>query len=188
MRWLCWLFLACSLLTGCADVAMSGAQAVYNRRSIQNNLSDNYAVLQAYRALHKDESTFAGTNINVTVFNNEILIAGQVPRPWQRVKASVLLKRETGITEVYNQLQVSNPTSSLTHLSDIWITTKVKAKLIASDDLEASLFKVVTENGTVYLMGIVPPSQADAAVEIARETEGVSKVVRVMKYVRICRV
>ncbi len=187
MRWV-GLFLLVFYLTGCADVAMSGAQAVYNRHSIQNNLSDQYAVLQAYRALHKDESTFAGTNINVTVFNNEILLAGQVPRPWQKVKASMLLKRETGIDEIYNQLQVSNPTSSLTHLSDIWITAKVKAKLIASDDLEASLFKVVTENGTVYLMGIVPPSQAEAAVALASETEGVSRVVKVMKYIRICKV
>lgn len=166
---------------------MSGAQVVYNRHHIQKNLSDQYATLQAYQAINHDNDIFENTNIAITTFNNEMLIAGQVPKQYQKRKVEVLVKNATDVGEIHNALTISNPSSSLTRMSDAWITAKVKAKMLASDDLDASLIKVVTENGVVYLMGVVPPSEAQAAVTLASETQGVSRVVKVFKYIRISR-
>lgn len=174
-------------LQGCADVAVSGAQAVYNRHSIQKNINDQYTTLQAYHALKKDTRIYDHSNIAIATFNGEVLLAGQTPEIWQRVKAEKLVRQTTEAREVHNLIAIANPSSSLTRMSDVWITTKVKAKLIASEDLDASQIKVVTENGTVYLMGIVSPSEAQAAVILASETDGVHRVVKVFKYMRITK-
>lgn len=181
------LMMAILLLQGCADVAMSGAQVVYNRHSITKNLSDQYTTLQAYKALKKDNQLFEASNISIATYHGEVLLAGQAPEAWQRFRAEQLVKQLPDVSEVHNQIDVANPSSSLTRMSDAWITTKVKAKLLASEDLDATQVKVVTENGTVYLMGTVQPSEAQAAVELANDTDGVSRVVKIFKYMRITR-
>ena len=66
--------------------------------------------------------------------------------------------------------------------SDAWITTKIKSQMLATEDLKSGSIKVVTENGTVYLMGIVKHEQADIAVDIARQVSGVQKVVKIFQY------
>jgi osmotically-inducible protein OsmY len=174
-------------LQGCADMAMSGAQAVYNRRSLQKNMGDQYITLQAYKALNRNRDFFDGTNISITTYNRDVLLAGQVPEVEQRKKAEALIKFIPNINEIYNSLDVSGTSSTLIRMSDAWITTKIKAKLLASDDVDGTQIKVVTENGTVYLMGILSPSEADAAFELASETDGVNHVVKFVKYMRITK-
>ena len=181
------LLLMIFFLQGCADVAVSGAQAVYNRHSIQKNISDQYTTLQAYQALNSEGNTFKDTNIAISTYNNELLLAGQVPEAWQRSRAEEVIKRVTDVDEVHNLLAIASPSSALTRMSDTWITTKIKAKLIASEDADASQVKVITENGTVYLMGIVRPSEAQAVIDLASNTDGVRSVVKVFKYIRISR-
>lgn len=182
------LALVVCFLQGCADVAVTGAQAVYNRHSIKKNFNDQYTTFKAYQALKKDKILFSETNIAIATFNGQVLLAGQTPASWQRNKAEQLIRRALdGKDEIFNLIIIANPSSSLTKMSDAWITAKVKSKLIASEDLDATQIKVVTENGTVYLMGILPPSEAKAAIELARETDGVSSVVKIFRYIHISR-
>ena len=77
---------------------------------------------------------------------------------------------------------IQGPTSSLTRTSDSWITAKVKSQMLANQDLKSGSIKVVTENGDVFLMGIVSRDQADIAVDIARQVSGVQKVVKIFQY------
>jgi osmotically-inducible protein OsmY len=181
------LLAMCLLLQACTNVAMTGAQAVYNHHSLQKNFSDQYTTLQAYQEFNKHGDLFKGTNITVSTFNGEVLLAGQVPTMRQRFRAEQIVKSLPNVDEVHDVLAISNPTSTLTRVSDIWITTKVKTKLLASDDVDATQVKVVTENGTVYLMGILKPSEAQAAVDVAIDTDGVNSVVKIFKYMRISR-
>lgn len=180
------LFLATFIVAGCVNVAVTGAQTVYNRHSISKSISDQYATLQAYQKIMKD-SHLNNTNIEISTYNNEMLIAGQVPYPSQRAKVDKIAREIPEVKRIYNLVQIANPSSSLTRLSDTWITAKIKSKLIASNDVDGSNIKVVTENGTVYLMGILPPEQAKAAVDIASDTAGVESVVKIFSYVRISK-
>lgn len=169
-------------LVACSDVAVTGAQMVYNRRSIENNVTDQYRAKRIYQALYLKSDDFNNANITVAVYNNELLLAGQVPEAWQRTKAEELAKKAAAVSEVHNLIAIASPASSLTHMSDAWITTKVKTNLIASSEVDASKVKVVTENGTVYLMGVLPLAEANKAAEIASNTGGVQSVVKVFSY------
>lgn len=181
------LFLLFCALTACSDIAMTGAQVVYNRRSLQNNFTDHYLTREAYQALYMRSREFKDAHISIATYNGEILLAGQAPNQWQKDKAVDIVKNIPNTKGVYNLIAVSNPTSTITRMSDAWLTAKVKAKLIASNEVDASRIKVVSENGTVYLMGILPKEEATAAAKIASLTEGVQSVVKVFSYMNITK-
>lgn len=189
MRTWQWIFFLMVLgqLESCSSVAMSGASAVYNHRSIKKNLSDQMITYQAYRAMSHDGRLLANSNISIATFNNEVLLAGEAPSSAQKNAAEAIVKSIPNVSHVYNLVKIESPSSSLTRMSDAWITAKIKAKMIASDDIDATQIKVVTENGTVYLMGILPPEEASAAVEIASQTDGVGSVIKVFSYIKISK-
>ncbi len=174
-------------LQGCLNMATTGAQAVYNRHSIQKNVTDQYITMQAYQALYFKTDQFKNANVAISTYNNEVLLAGQVPFSWQKTEAERIVKQIADVNTVYNLISIESPSSTLTRVSDAWITTKIKTKLLASDDIDVTQIKVVTENGTVYLMGILRPEEADAAVDVARYTEGVQSVVKIFSYMNISK-
>ncbi|TAK78442.1 MAG: BON domain-containing protein [Gammaproteobacteria bacterium] len=174
-------------LQGCIFVvgAAAGAAAVavvYDHRTIANTLQDNNLANRILEKLHgvpvlRDES-----HVEVTVFNNVVLLTGEVPSPEARQQAEEITRAVPDVGKVYNQLTVQGPTSALTRTSDSWITTKVKSLMLANEDLKSGSIKVMTENGVVYLMGMVSRQQADIAADIARQVSGVQKVVKVFQY------
>ncbi len=181
------IFLAFMFLQACMDVAVSGAQAVYNRNSIQNFLNDHYINIKTNQAIFWKSDDFKESNISINTFNNNVLLTGQTPSPSLQKKAGDITKKIPGVDEVYNFIEISTPTSAIVQLSDSWITSKIQAQLIANNDINPDKIKIVTENGTVYLMGIVPPEQAEIATDIARTTSGVQNVVRLFLYVKITK-
>ena len=183
------MIISALLLQGCMSAAVTSAQTVYNRHGIEKNLRDQYITLQAHRRLEIDNQKreFENANITVATYNGDVLLTGQVPETWQRERAGEIVKAIPNVKRVFNLLKIASPSSTLVRLSDVWLTAKVKAKMIASNDLDGSQIKVVSENGTVYLMGIVPPKEADVAVDIASSTEGVAEVVKMFSYMIITR-
>lgn len=180
-------FFTLSCLQGCVNVATTSAQAIYNHHSIEKNLNDQYITMQAYKALSIDNDQFKNANISTATYNGEMLLVGQAPEAWQRTKAEEIVKKIEDVQHVYNLVTIANPSSTLTKISDTWITAKIKAKLIASGDVDGSQVKVVTENGTVYLMGILQPDEAQAAIDLASNTDGVGSVVKIFSYVSITK-
>lgn len=175
------------LLQACVSAATTGAQAVYNRHSLQNNVNDQLTTVRINQALNFKTNDFRDANIDVATYNKEVLLVGQVPQAWQKEKAEQIAKSVPDVGKVYNLLSVAPPSSGLIRASDAWITSKIKARFIASNDLDATQIKVVTENGTVYLMGVLKPEEADAAVELARTTDGVQSVVKMFSYIHISK-
>lgn len=172
-------------LSGCVNMATTGASAVYNRHTIQKNINDQWITMQVYHTMRYKTDAFKNANIAITTFNNELLLAGQAPEEWQKSKAEEIARRVSGLKKIHNFIDIGSPSSTLTRVSDSWITTKVKSRLIASDDVDATQVKVVTENGTVYLMGTISPAAARTAVDIAKNTSGVKKVIKVFSYIHI---
>jgi osmotically-inducible protein OsmY len=118
-------------------------------------------------------------HINVTSYNRQVLLTGEVPSQKDKDYANQLVSQVDNVRAVVNELVVG-PTSSLSDRSmDTLISGKVKASMVDSKDIFASAFKVVTERGTVYLMGRVTQREAQRASDLARQVSGVKKVVRI---------
>lgn len=171
------------MLTACAyNAAVSGAQVVYNRHNIKKNLNDSLTTIQANQALDNYGNTFKDTHLTIATFNDSVLLAGQVPNIKQKEQIEQIIRPVVGNRTIYNFLEIANPSSSLVRSSDSLITGIIKSRLIAIDEADPTQIKVVTENGTVYLMGVVQPRQAEIAVDVAKETSGVQRVVKIFSY------
>ena len=125
----------------------------------------------------------ADANINVTSFDGIVLLTGQVSSADLISMASAQVEPLRNVRKVHNELTVAGKTSLLSRTNDTWLTTKVKSALSAAESTDASRIKVVTENGVVYLMGLLTRAEADAAVDIARDIQGVQKIVKVFEYI-----
>jgi len=120
------------------------------------------------------------THVNVTSFNRSILLTGEVPEDARKTEIEKLAQGAgNNVRNITNELQVGAPSSMSARANDSYITTKVKGRLLDSNKVNPIHVKVVTEAGVVYLMGIVTEQEANDAVEVARNTGGVVKVVRI---------
>lgn len=172
----------CIFVAGAA-IGAAGIAVVYDHRKLEAVMQDQ-DIGNAVIAKLKATPDFynQGTHINVTCFNRIVLLTGETTTKTLRDDASNLAQNVSGVKRVYNEIIVKGPTSPLTRASDTWITTKIKTEMLATQDLKSSTIKVVTENGTVYLMGIVSHAQADMSVDIARQVAGVQKVIKIFQY------
>lgn len=174
-------------LQGCIFVvgAAAGAAAVasvYDHRTISKTLDDTKLANQVFEKIGRNPGLRNDCHIEVTAFNGVVLLTGETPTQDYRTQAEDIARSVPNVSRVYNQITIQGPTSSLSRTSDSWITAKIKSQMLANEDLKSGSIKVVTENGTVYLMGIVKQSQADIAVDIARQVSGVQKVVKIFEY------
>ena len=181
-------FVRCLILLGlmsqlfaCAVVAVGGAAAatgtaVVDRRTTGTLVEDQTIEIKAIKAIHNDAELNEQAHMNITSYNTVVLITGETPTDAMRQRAMELVKAVDKVTHVYNELTIAAPSSITSRGSDSIITTKVKTKMFANSDVSGVQFKVVTEKGVVYLMGIVSHAESEIATEIARQTGGVQKV------------
>lgn len=121
-------------------------------------------------------------HVNVTSYNRNVLLTGEVPVAESKSKAENLVKEITNTRSITNEITVGPKSTIGSRSNDSYITSKIKTKFVTENKFPANYVKVVTENGVVYLLGIVTNKEADDAVEIARNTDGVTKVVKVFEY------
>ena len=184
-RWFI-LFFMIPYLLGCAITAAgSGAAAIatLDRRTAGTIIEDQTIELKAYESIRTNEELAKKTHINITSYNTAVLITGESPLDEMRQEVISLVTAVEKVTHVYNEINIAAPSSMVSRSSDVYITTKVKAKLFADKILNGLTIKIVTEKGVVYLMGIVNHQEAEIATNIARETGGVQKVVKLFQYI-----
>jgi len=121
-------------------------------------------------------------NIGVTSFNRFILLTGQAPTEEIKQDISVLVLEVSGTRNVQNEIVVGSSSSAMTHASDALLTSRVKGRLSQNKDVGASHVKVVSESGSVFLMGLVTRSEAESAAQTAATTSGAQRVVKVFEY------
>lgn len=172
----------CVFIVGAAAGA-AGVAVVYDHRKIEKIILDQKIAHRINEKIANIRGLQGNGRISVTCFNQVVLLTGQVTNSMQRQQAEDIAHNMPEVTRVYNQITLRAPISSLTQASDSWITTKIKTQMLATKGLESSTIKVLTENGTVYLMGIVTRAQADTTVDIARQISGVQRVVKIFQYV-----
>ncbi len=123
-------------------------------------------------------------HVNVTSFNRNVLLTGEVPSVDAREEVERLVKGVENVQRVTNELVVGSPASYTSRSNDTLITSRVKGRFMDAGKFQVNHVKVVTEDSVVYLLGMVSPAEAEDAVEIARSTSGVRKVVKVFEYHR----
>ena len=171
------------LLAGCPVILAGGGvaavSAIEDRRTSGTMLDDDSIETQVRRALR--ERYGDNTHVNVTSFNRSVLLTGEVPEEARRAEIEKIVQAIGNVRGITNDLQVSAPSSLGARANDSLITTKVKGRLLDSNKVNPIHVKVVTEAGVVYLLGIVTDQEATDAVEVARHTGGVIKVVRIFE-------
>ena len=120
---------------------------------------------------------------NVTSFNRNVLITGEAHDEALKAKAESIVKGLENVRNVTNELAVGMISSISARTNDAYLTSKVKTRMVTENRFPANYVKVVTENSVVYLMGMVTRKEGDDAVDIARSTDGVTKVVKVFEYI-----
>ena len=175
------------MLSGCAELAVvtvagSGYLAYQDRRTIGTIIEDENIEQKANYRLGMDEELYDSAHISIVSFNNNVLVVGQAPTGKLKGKIDTILKKIPKIQRVYNEVRLSAPSSSLTRASDLWLTSKVKSNLYIAKYVKANRIKVITENGEVFLMGIVTKNEGQKVTEIVRSIGGVQKVIEVFEF------
>ncbi len=173
-------------LSACAPLVVGGAAVTalvaVDRRTSGAQLDDQGIELRASNRL-KDELGDAHARYAISSYNRRVLLTGEASSEAVKTKITQIVTGVENVREVINELGVTNSPSLKERASDTLITGRVKASLVDAKDLSASAFKVVTERGTVYLMGRVTQRESDRATDIARNTQSVSRVVRVFEII-----
>ncbi len=123
------------------------------------------------------------SRIVVVSFNGNVLLAGQVASEDLKAQAGNIADQVRHVRHVHNELQVFGNNSFLARTNDTWLTSKVKSRLLVNGDAPGWRTKVVTENGVVYLMGLLSRDEAEAVVSQVQKVYGVQKIVKIIEYI-----
>ena len=135
----------------------------------------------SYVNLKQADEGFKDSHLVVVSYNGSVLLAGQVPSNELRNLAPEVVRMVRNVKRIYNELQVAGNTSPIVRSNDAWITAKIKTALFANREVQGYRTKVVTENGVVYLMGLVSRAEAARIADVASATYGVQKVVQLFE-------
>jgi osmotically-inducible protein OsmY len=180
------LFLALALLAlqGCIEMAAVGVGAAalgYEDRRTTGTLIEDEGI--ELRATNRVSERFGDkVHVNITSYNRSVLVTGEVPDAKAKEEIEKIIQTVPSVRGVTNDLQVAGGASLTSRASDSGITGRVKARFLDASKFSALHVKVVTEASVVYLLGIVTETEANEAVELARTTGGVRKVVKVFEY------
>ena len=172
-------------LSACAPIMMGGAVMgtlmATDRRTSGMQVEDEGIELRGANRIR--ENLGERGHVNVTSYNRQVLLTGEVPNAQDQQLVEQILSKVENVRSVVNELGVQENTSLSQRSSDSLVTGKVKASMVDAQDLFANSFKVVTERGTTYLMGRVTQREANRATDLVRSIEGVKKVVRVVEII-----
>lgn len=177
------------LLQGCAAMVVGGAattaMVAHDRRTTGTMVEDQSIELKAYDRLAQDEEIKQGSRINVTSYNKMVLLTGQASSEAIRGKAEQLVSQVEQVRRVVNEIEIGSTASFGEHSRDVALTAEVKLKLsnVKLPDFDSLRVKVVTERGSVYLMGLLTREEAKAVTDVVRYISGVRRVVKVFEYI-----
>ncbi|HLX22184.1 MAG TPA: BON domain-containing protein [Usitatibacter sp.] len=182
-KFLALLFLgACAAtLPGCFPVVVAGAGTAVvmanDRRTTGAQVEDENIELKIAQL------DLGKSHVNATSYNAKVLLTGEAYDEATRASIEEKVRKIPSVKEVVDELQVAGNSSYAARSNDTLITSNVKTRMVNNPRFNVLHIKVVTEANTVYLMGLVTPEEGDAAVEVARNTSGVSRVVKVFEYI-----
>jgi osmotically-inducible protein OsmY len=178
-------FLAALQLSACAPLmfggVVGGAMVASDRRTTGIQVEDEGIEQRSASAIR--ENFGSKEHINITSYNRQVLITGEVSNDTVRSQVEQLIGRVQNVRAVVNELAIGSASTVGDRSNDVLLVAKVKASMVDTEDVFANVFKVTSERGTVYLMGRVTQREAKRATEVVRGVSGVKRVVRVLEYI-----
>lgn len=181
------LTLSCLMLQGCAAVVVGAgvgaATAAHDRRTLGTQVDDKTVSARLSAQISQNKALDDYTNVNVHVFNGVALLVGQAPNDDLKRQAQQAAQQVKNIKKLHNQIRIGSPIPASTSTNDVWLASKVKASLIADKRIDGLHINVAVEDSEVFLMGLVSEAEATTAVDIARNVNGVARVVKAFEYI-----
>jgi osmotically-inducible protein OsmY len=165
-------------------LALTLALAGCGNRSVGNKIDDQFIAPEVSTNVARAhiDLTSPTSHIVVTSYNGVVLLAGQTPRSDLKAMAEQAARRVNNVSKVHNELQVLRPTSLLVRSNDSLLTSRIKTQMIADSAVPGTRIKVITENGIVYMLGLVSQAEATHATNLVQSVSGVQKVVKLFQY------
>lgn len=181
------LALVFASLQGCLATAVVGGAAVATKvatdpRTTGRQVDDEVLEEKVAYNLNKDDELKEDARLNVVAYNGKVLLIGQAPNDAAKEQAKNIAAGVEGVEMVYDEIRIGEKIGVMQVTQDGWITTKIKSQLFANSEVKATDVKVITENGEAFLIGKLSNTQADAAANVARNVNGVKRVVKVITY------
>jgi len=174
-----------SSLQGCiavvAGAAVSGAVATADRRTLGAQTEDKSISVKAETTMGNITGDLG--HVNVNSYNRKVLLTGEVRDEAMKRAVENHVRSISNVENVINELEIAGPSSYTSRSSDALITSKVKISLADKKTVSATSFKVVTERGNVYLMGLVTQREGNIAADVAKGVSGVMRVVKIFEYI-----
>jgi|TARA_B110000908_G_scaffold163949_1_gene211209 osmotically-inducible protein OsmY len=185
-RWLVKIIFCIFMLAGCTEIihvtTEEPIKSAPEEISLGTDIDDWEIETLIGVNIKKSSPELEKAHININSYNRVVLLTGQAPSPEARSLAARVANSYRGVRLVHNDISVSGPTSFISRTNDAWLSTKVKTKLMAHEEIKSSSIKVVTENGVVYLMGLISREKGKIAIQITSETGGAVRVVSALEY------
>jgi len=180
------IFLSQALLSSCCaplfvSGAATGAVVAADRRTSGTIVDDKGIEIKAFHALSNNNELWKKAHITAISYNNVLLLVGQAPTEALKLEAEHAVDNIPKVRTVYNEITIGQPISMKKRGHDTWISTQMKARLVSSKDIHPTQVKVLTENGTLYLMGILTPAEEDEAVRLAKSIKGVNSIIKMFE-------
>ncbi|OYT91623.1 MAG: transporter [Burkholderiales bacterium PBB3] len=170
-------------LSGCLPLVIGGAvmggMVATDRRTSGTYVEDEGIELKAAARIR--ERLGERVHINVTSYNRQVLLTGEAPTAEDKQLIEQVVAQVENVRNTVSEISILGNSTLTQRSSDAVVTGRVKAKLLDAKDLFSNSFKIVTERGTVYLMGRVTQREANRATEIITATQGVQRLVRVLE-------
>jgi len=172
-------------LSGCfgliVGAGVAGAVSAVDRRTLGAQTEDKSITVKA--ELKMRQVVGDAGNVNVTSYNRRVLLTGEVRDEAMKAAAEREVRAIENVVSVINELDISGSSSYTSRSNDALITTKVKTSLVDMKTVSANSFKVTTERGVVYLMGVVTQREGNIAADVAKGVSGVRRVVKIFEYI-----
>lgn len=178
----------CLTLTGCSSAINASRESPIEddrgTRTLGSKIDDSLIETKvAVNVAKASPDLDKNSHIVVSSFNGVVLLAGQTPRADLKSLAEQTAGQVQKVKKVHNELQVLQPSSLLARNNDAWLTTKIKTQMLADANIPGSRIKVITENGIVYMLGLMTQAEATRATNLVQGVSGVQKIVKLFEYI-----
>lgn len=174
------------MLQGCVAAVIGAgagvAKIASDPRTAGKQVDDTAIDSKISLKIKNESDYFKGSRIVVSSYNGNVLLIGQASSQSVIDRVVELANGVDSVEKIYNQIRIGNIISAGTMTNDAWITTNIKTKLIANKNTKARDIKVITENGEVFLLGIVTRDEGYTAGDIASRVSGVKLVTKIFTY------
>lgn len=185
---ICFFVYLTTMTTGCSQllVASSGkriADQNHGKRTLGAFIEDHSIENKSLINIKNLAPELDKSRVRITSYNGTVLIAGQTASSQSKAKAKDIVKEIRHVERVYNALEISGPSSLLVRLNDTWLTFKIKLALMMDKNTPSSRVKILTENSSIYLMGLLNQKEESATIARIRHIRGVQKIVKLTEYI-----